>query len=275
MEGLIPSLSFWRGFKKMTTGIKIIDDKGNPLGIEVNPLKQVEESRTSAPIDFVFAKSGGVPTVLASATAIDDTSIDVVSATGFTAGTVIAVASGDRFYHGHIVSVVSNTLHMDTPLDYAFAGGSVVLNFTEDMNVDGSSSAQTFVVQSSALGELSFMITRIIFQITCDGEPDYIEFGNIAALAKGVIVRVANGETRNLFNIKSNEDLNLYAYDLSFLDGVKHGTFGVTARLTFGSLGKHGTAIKITPGEAMEVIIQDDLTDLTNFRMVAEGYVIE
>jgi hypothetical protein len=231
-------------------------------------------SRYTSPVDYKFAKSTGAPTTLASITVIDANTITVSSATGFIVGSHIAIAYSARIYQAQIVSIASDVFTLDSPLDYAFPSGSIVLPFTYDMNVNGNTTSQTFVVQSSESGEAKFMITRLLFQITCDTEPDYVQFGNVATLAKGIVIRTANGYTKNLFNIKSNEDLNLLAYDLSFLDGTKHGTYGVCCRLTFAGESKHGTGILITPGDSIKVIIQDDLSGLLVFRMIAEGYTI-
>lgn len=258
-------------------GARLLDEKGNQMGVGNNPTSIIEESRTSPPVDFHFAKSTGtIPTTLTSATAIDDTVISVASATGFSNGDLIAVVSGDRIYEAHIVSIATLDFTLDTPLDFAFPSGSVVLEFTREMAVNGSITPQTFVVQSSATGTLSFMVTRLLLQVQCTETPDFGKFGDIATgLAKGIIVRVVNGTTRNLFNIKTNGDMAVIAYDVAFYDAAKFGNYGIGVRLTFGSLGKHGTSFKITPGDAIEVIIQDDLSGLVSMKAIAEGYVIE
>ena len=43
-------------------------------------------------------------------------------------------------------------------------------------------------------------------------------------------------------------------------------------RLTFGGQNKHGVVIRLEPMECIEVLIQDDQTDISSASLIAEGH---
>jgi hypothetical protein len=238
---------------------------------------------TDPPLALYFAQANSGtpnPTTLASATAIDDTSITVVDDSAFSVGDYVGIsegAGGDRFYFGEALNVAANVIDLDTPLDFAFAIGSNVISLTRDLNVDGSVTPQIFEVRGAGAGsEITVNITRLIFVIICDSQPDDGLFGNIAALTNGLVIRKKDGTYRNIANVKTNGDFANLTYDVAYTArSVPAGDWAVRCRYTFGGQDKHDTIIPIAPNEALQIIIQDDLTtggpDITQFRVVAEG----
>jgi hypothetical protein len=239
---------------------------------------------TDPPLALYFAKANAGspnPTTLASAAAVDDTSITVVDATAFSVGDYIGIsegAGGDRFYFGEALTLPGGgVINLDTPLDFAFAAGSNVISLTRDLNVDGSVTPQVYEVRGAGAGSsITVNITRLIFHFICDSQPDDALFGNISALIKGIVIRAKNGTYRNIANIKTNADFANLTFDVSYTSrSVPAGFYGVRCRYTFGGQDKHDTIIPIAPTEALQIIVQDKLDigspDITQFRVIAEG----
>jgi len=120
-------------------------------------------------------------------------------------------------------------------------------------------------------------ITRIIFVCLTDTAVDLSLFGDLPKLLRGVALRHRDGTVRNIFNVKSNLDIEGITLDWKPFSSAnpQQGQNGFSARLTFGGQDKLGVVQRIGPGEDLEVIIQDDLTDLTLFEIVAEGHQVE
>jgi hypothetical protein len=259
--------------------VKVLDDGGD-LITNPNPFPVVLESNSTVPLDLYFIQTAGTPTTLLAATAVDDRTITLTSTTGFVDGTFIGIFDpiSDRFYFGEQVGApAGNVITLDTPLDFAFDAGKNVLPFSRDLNVDGSSTPQTFSITVGG-GDLSIEITRIIISMVHNSSGDDGKFGGGAALPLGLVLRYVNGDTRNIFNTKSNSDFANLAYDVSYTTrSVPGNSYGTRIRYTLGGQDKHDSSIKLLPGESLQAIVQDDLTlatrGLISFRMIAAGRI--
>lgn len=221
-------------------------------------------------------------TTLASPTVIDSRTIEVASATGFSAGRYVVAYSNetDRFYLGTILSVASTTITLDTPLDSVLPAGSVVASSITNMNVNGSVTPRTFGLRGSGQPNpisTTFDCTRILFNCLASSACDLSLFGNLTALAKGLVLRKRNGTYTNIFNVKTNADLAGIMFDFSILAAANpiQGQDGFVGRLTFNGQNRIGVVLRLEPGEDLELIVQDDLTGLTRFEVVAEGHIVE
>lgn len=239
-------------------------------------MQVIETSPDNKPIDSYLLRVIGTPKLMTADTVIGDYTINMVAGHGFSAGDELLLAqNGDdvKSFNCKILTVATNTLTIDSPFDSVYTSASaVVLKVSKELNVDGSTTAVKFDLPNST--NTQFHITRIIIHITDADEMDDSKFGSLTALSRGIIFRKKNsdGTYNNVFNVKNNGEFGELAYDLTYQDAIKHGTYGLHCRLTYGGLGKHGTVFKIKQGEAIEVLIQDDLTDLDSFRIMAQGH---
>jgi len=233
------------------------------------------------PVDLFFIKLKNLATLAVNAV-IDSRLLVVTDSTGIVIGDWLGVFSGavaNQFYFGEVLAVAGNNITVDSPLDFAFEAGDQMVNTTRDLNVDGSITPQTFEVRGP--GQVSGQavdITRIMIQMTCDNAPDFGKFGDIVnGLTNGVVLRQNNGVLKNIWNIKLNLELANYAYDYTVYDASNpaQGVHGIAVRYTFGGRDKHGTNIRLFPGETLELIIQDNLSTLLSFRIIAEGRLIQ
>ena len=182
--------------------------------------------------------------------------------------------NGDpQIYFGEVLNVVTNVITMDTPVPYPFnPADTMVLKYTNNLNVDGSGTA----VVSSIINvfDKALDITRFLFHITDNSAMDDALFGGRAALTRGIVLRVKllDGNYINYFNIKTNGEFGELGYDIAYDLKAPSGFFGFRSRITYSGIGKHGVVIRLEPGEIIELLIQDDLTDLTAFIMMVQGH---
>lgn len=250
----------------VSVGEKEITDTRNYskyLPVVITPLSRIVTSTTNTAI-----------TVVGSYTIIIDDATDVI------VGNYILMYNKDEgySYEGYILAVVGTTLTMDTQLNVAFPIGSNVDNTITNMNVDGSVTPLDFYIRGTGPDnlEFDFVISRIIFYMVTDSAVDLNKFGDLPALERGITLSKTDGEVGRIFNVKSNGEIANIAFDFDPYSASHptQGIDGLSSRLTFGGDSKIGAAIRLTPDEDINLLIQDDLTDLLLFRVMVEGYVL-
>lgn len=265
------SLTFTQAFNFESGGVRIIE----PIDSNANVLVNIQDQITP-PIDLFFAKGDGVPSFLSTQTQIDNRSISVVNPVSFTVGNYIIIAEEDRFYTGELLAINGNVLSLDTPLDFNFSTSGVVVPSTRDLNVDGSITPQVFSIRAGATSGLSLGISRLMIHMETAGQVDLNKFGDLTALTNGIVVRRVDGTTRNIFNVKTNGEMRNLCFDWTadIASNPSQGQNGVGFRYTFAGQDKHGVAVRLDPGDELQIIIQDDLTGLDKFRIIAEGHEV-
>jgi hypothetical protein len=251
-------------------------------GTEGDPYRMVQSveliDNVTPLVNLYFQQGKGAPTTLTAPVAIDDTTFDVADATNYAIGDYIGVFTGvsgeGRFFFAEVLNVVSLTITVDTPFDFAFQSGDPTISSTINLAVDGSSTPQTFIINGT--DEYDIHINRVIFTMSMSSTPDDGLFGNIAKLTKGVVIRKTDGVYRNLINIKDNGELATLAYDLVYTTkSGGGGTDGMRCRYTFAGPTKQGAGVVLSAGESLEIIIQDNISAITRFRVLAEGHISE
>ena len=133
-----------------------------------------------------------VSTTLASPTAIDDYTITVSDATGFTVGQYLILFNGDtnRYYTANILGITGKIFTLDTPLDSVFPIGTPTNGAITNLNLNGSVTRQVFGLRGipvvNPLNE-TFKITRIIFNCLTTSAVNLAKFGDLTALTKGLV----------------------------------------------------------------------------------------
>lgn len=252
-----------------------------PSKIQTNGIDVALQDQTTPVVIVKFSKLSE-QTTLAAVTAIDINTITVADATGIVAGRYISIfsAADVRFYTGTVVSVASEVLTMDTPLDFVFPVGAAVDSGITDMSVDGSSTTQIFGLRGSGAPpgiRLDFDVTRIIFSCLASSAIDLALFANITALEKGLVLRKKDGVYNNVFNVKSNGDIAgiMYDFNAQAATNPAQGQDGFISRLTFGGQSKIGVVQRLKIGEDLQVLIQDNLTGISKLEIIAEGHIVQ
>jgi hypothetical protein len=265
--------------------VKVLDEGGTLIS-GTNPFDVQEVDRTSEIIDIHLTRQ--LDTITLRSDFSDGDRVIEVTTTGSTpaVGDTVCLKQGTAFLQSYIVSVAAVagndydlTLEWKSDFDFTVAGiGSATLR-SEDMNVDGSSTEVEFSASPSGLQSgCEWRITRFMFVINDNAAMDDSKFGALTALTNGVYFRVENGTTKNIFCARSNGDLASHMYDVEYVDATlgPAGEYGLRGRRTFGTSGKNGSVIRLTAdgSDAFKCIIQDNLTGLTKFNVIIQGYVL-
>jgi hypothetical protein len=255
------------------------DGSRGEVGIERGGVNVNLQDQITPVFSLYFTQAVGAPTALSVSPSVDDTTITVDDPTGFTIGTYIRILSGasgeNRYYFGNVTAVNGSDIDIDTPIDFAFDAGDTVIRLTRDLNVNGATSTQTFAIQvGGPTTQIEVDITRIILVMNMNNPGILPNFGDISGgLTNGIVLRRVDGDTRNIWNCKTNSDLAQVAYDAQFYDAAKQNDInGFTMLQTFAGQSKHGAAIRLVGGDSLEMLIQDDLSSLTRFRIIAQGH---
>jgi hypothetical protein len=124
--------------------------------------------------------------------------------------------------------------------------------------------------------DLTVDITRISLMCSGADAVDLIKFGSIAALTNGIVLQRTDGDYRHIFNSKSNFNLaGSGEFSLFSATNPAHGLNGFRWNLGIAGQNNLGVAIRLAAGEDLQLIIQDDLTGLTELRMFAFGHVTD
>lgn len=248
-------------------------------GVDTSPLEVITQDQTTPIVNLFFIKAVGAPTTSTADVAIGDFDITLTDATSFVVGTYVGVFSGaagaGRYYFGEVLSKSVNTITLDTPFDFDFAAGSNVLPSTKNLAVDGSVTQQVFSVDGASSFDID--ITRLIFSMVLTGSPDDAKFGDIAGgITKGLVCRKTDGTTRNIFNVKDNGELAAISYDLAYTTrSGGGGSYGLRCRYTFAGQEKQGVVIRLSEGEKLEMLVNDDLSTISRFWVIAEGHEVQ
>jgi hypothetical protein len=239
------------------------------------------QDQTSTPVDFFFSKLKQAPTTVAVATSIDDYTVTITDPTGFVLGDYLGMFNSDdpinnRFYFAEILGVSGSIITLDTPIDFEFQIGDTVASFNRNLNVNGSVTPQIYNIQVGSNATQSIDITRIMISMITATAVDLLKFGDLAKLTRGCVLRRVDGYNNNIFNVKSNGEIANLCFDYTPYESINPsaGQDGAKFRYTFAGQDKHGVAVRLAPGDELQLIIQDDLTGLTEFRIIAEGHFV-
>ena len=225
---------------------------------------------------IVYLNQVDCNTTIVSNFSIGSYTVKIADAAGADVGDYVGIfnTNGARYYAGSVLAVSGTTITMDTPSDFDFVVGDVFQCGTKEMNVDGSTTNQLFSLRADPSLAFTVDITRIIIHITDQSAMDDAKFGGIAALTRGIVLRRKDGIYQNIFNVKSNGEFGELAFDKVYDDKAPAGFYGFSCRLTFAGQNKMGVAIRLGPDDDLQLIVQDDLTGLDSFRIIAEGHIV-
>lgn len=255
-------------------GIAVRDTSGDYADVESNGglAVNIQDQHTRA-IDLKFARATNA-TTLNGAISAGDYVITLTATTGFIDGTQVGVFSVNSFFFaGQVGAPSDNDITLDSPLDIDYIDGSNVLATSTNMAVNGGTTPVVFQIGPVG-GTLEVDVTRIMGYIQDGTAMDDAKFGGISALTNGVVLRLNNGVMQNIWNIKSNGDIGLLCFDLNYSDKAPAGSYGLRFRNTFAGPSKHGVTLRLEADETLEIIIQDDLTDLEAFYIMAQGHLV-
>ena len=275
---------------KVNTGVTvgnvlITDDTGNIMTLEPNGSIPVTLQDQTTPVVIEPFSHLLQATTISAPVAVGDKTVTLVSVTDVSAGKILTFfnPTSVRFMYARCVGApVGNVVTLDRFFDFAYPAGSYCDVSDANLTVNGSVTPVLYGIRNNAGAvpppgiELTLDVTRIIFQCITTALPELDMFGDIAGgLLNGLHVRRRDGEYYNIFNAQTNGEIAGITYDFSVYEAAKFGVNGFISRLTFAGQNKMGVAIRLAINEDMEIIVQDDLSSLLRFTIVAEGSIVQ
>jgi hypothetical protein len=249
----------------------LTDEDGDGFGA----IDVAQQDQTSGTIDLLLFNNSGTFTLAATAT-VDSNTITVTAGHTIAVGHVVMLLEGARYSQFIVTAVVTNTITLDSPMDYAYTTGATGQNGSPNMGVNGSVTPVIF--QIGPLTGQSWDIVRILFVIESSGQPDSTKFGDIGSgLTNGIVLRQKNSANFNQFNCKTNGDFAARAYDISYDDRASPASdYFFRARRTFGGTSKTGVVLRIkgTDSDKIQIIVQDNLSTLLKMNAVVQGHIV-
>lgn len=192
---------------------------------------------------------------------------------GTVVGNVINIREGALICQAEVVTVVVNAITLNQQVFCAFTVDATINRATKNLAVDGSVTPQEFFIVPPPA--VKWHIIGFGVHITDNLELDDTKFGGIAALTNGIAMRVyVNGQYFNLGNARTNGDLFLLLSQGQYSDKAGAGAFGgfwsglIRERL--------GIVVNLdgANGDALQVLVQDDIDALLSVEIVAQGHVV-
>ena len=226
-----------------------------------------------APLYVVNFSNIVAETTTTSLGALDDYVINVTSAAGFVVGQYLTIYSvaDNRVFFANVLSISTLAITLDRPLDFPFPIGAAVSVGVTDMAVDGSVTPQIFGVRNPSVADvpLEVDISRLMFAMLTSTTPTLSDLGDITnGVTRGIQIRRVDGTYQNICNFKTNMEMKNIMFDLEIQDAASQAQDGITGRFTFERLGQ---VVRIGAGEDLQIVIQDDLSSLDSFTVIAEG----
>jgi len=257
-----------------------IDPNGTPKALKVDEFGaqdvNIQDQHTLLVDLYLHEHIETLP--LTADTSIGDTTVTVTDLSATIVGHLLCFKENGRFSQIGIVTITGTgpwDLVLESPLDYAYTTAGFCGSTTKEANVNGSITPVIYHI--SPPSGTQWDITRLMFYLQDNVAMDDAKFGGISALTKGIVLRKKDTIYQNLFNVKSNGEFALRAYDRTYGDKAPAGSYSMFCRRTFAGQSKNGITIRLDgdTSDDLELIIQDDLTGLEKFHIVCQGHVVK
>lgn len=212
------------------------------------------------------------PTV---AIASGDYTILVASTTGFTVGDHVVIREADtsiREHHFDITAItVDTSITLNRPIDNAYAVTAVIERVIANMNVVGTLASPKIYTVKPPSDEV-WHIVRFMINSTNDTAMTDENFCGITALTNGMVIRENRATIKTIAQWKKGGEMAEDMFNVDYPDKVPAGTFALRGRWT---LKAAGTIARLdgAEGDYLEILVQDDLSAITSFRIKAQGHL--
>jgi hypothetical protein len=237
-----------------------------------NPLPVNIQDKTSEIIDLYVCKINGT-TNPTSGINVDDKQVTVANNTGAVVGDCINIQENGHYSQSIISNVAGNIISFSSPIDYAYTTSAIVYFGEWDLaTANGSVTPQIFHICPP--DGVKYDIYAISISIEDNTVMYESKFGGITALTNGLIGRVTDGYTKNLFLVTNNGGFREYGFITEYPDKVPTGSYAFWGNKQISR--DNGVAIRLngTTEDKIEIIVQDDLTGLSKFAITVHGHVV-
>lgn len=223
------------------------------------------------PVNYYLCNKKGETTITLQAN-IGDTILTVASTTGAVVGECINIQYNKRYYQGLITNITGLNISVTPSFDFDIDLGAIVCFGDFNMNVDGSQNEVIFKIQPP-IGT-TWDITTITFAIVDNVVMDDAKFGGIAALSNGILLRRVDGTIKNYWLINNNSGFKQRAYNTEYSDKAPSGFYGFSGLKDVLTLNATSIRLFGDTQDELQLVVRDNLTELTEFVMVAIGHVV-
>lgn len=223
-------------------------------------------------INAKFHRLDGVSTTTTAAITEGDITFPVASVAGLAIGNKIQVVtddpSGETFLT--ITNIAALVITGDQPFPCDVVSGVVVDKIETDMTSTVGTLASPVIYSVHPPAGAVWQITRIMISLTDGSAMDDGKFGGITALTNGVLLRNESIACKNLTLWKSNGDLALDMYDVTYTTKAPSGENGLRGRWTF-TRGEFVVELDGDLGHSLDFYVQDDITANSSLVINAQG----
>ena len=234
------------------------------------------------PIDQFLAQDNDIPTTLLATAVVDTRQLQVTDPSSFSIGDVIVVGIPGIFYAGTVLGVVGDLVNVDALINYAFPAGSAAISRTRDLNVDGSVTPQVFSINIPPfISTARINLSNFIMKCLTTSAVDLSKFGDIPGgvtfgiMLRGVPAPSSGIPQSNSWIAKTNAELaNLVGtgdFEIYDAQNLQQGQHGFIWRYTYGGEGKHDVLPQLQGLDEIQLIVQDNLTSLLEYKMIYRG----
>ncbi len=281
--GFVDELSIPYGIRQTSNQPQVMlgDAAGNLIG---TPTGESGDTALAVHIEHLhqtpwlhpFVSMTATTDTLNGAIAVGAKTLVLNDATGFNVGDCINISPPGQHSHTYriITVIVTNTLTINAGTDVAYADGSGVTVVVSDMAVNGAVTPVVFSADPSTGEKVDIM--RMMFAIASGSAPDDGKFGDLAALTNGVHFRrnINNGESFLTLGVwRKNADMKLDMFNVEYTSKAGGGNHGTNGRWSI--FDGTGAVLNVDEenNEAVEMVIQDDLTNLVSFNASMQGHI--
>ena len=220
-----------------------------------------------------FHRLNGVSTTTTSAIAIDDISFSLASVAGLSLGDVLHIETGTLTGELFITITAINALVItgDQPFDQNVLSGVAVDKVVFDMTSLVGTLASPIVYSIHPPAGAIWQITRLMIALTDGAAMDDGRFGGIPALDNGLLLREYTlGTVTNDEIWKTNGDIALSMYDVTYSDKAPAGENGLRGRWTF-TKAEFIVELDGDNNDHLDIYVQDDITANSSLIINAQG----
>ena len=257
---------------------KLRDGTGNPI----NSLDGALDIHGADPHHIVYNQflhyDTATTTTLAVATAVGAISIELTSAVGFAVADQLKIENGSQEPNfPRIRTLVGNVATLDRPLTFAHAIGTdvtkVYTNIAQAGLTTTASVASPVIFTSHVPVGTVVHVTGMSIVMTDTSAMDFTTFGGVAALANGCVPSAYSEGVFGVYtNWKTNLDISSDSFPISYQTKVGGGEYGLAAIYNIKDATDAIVYLNGTLGDRFQLIVQDDLTGLTAFRIKLQGH---
>lgn len=194
---------------------------------------------------------------------------------------LVCLKENKSFYQWQIIDVSSlwwteYNITLNTPLDFAFTTNWWCSLRNQNLAVNWSVTPVIFSISPIWLTDISWDICSITLSITDNTQMDWSKFWWITPLDKWIFLRRVNWIVKNLFNVRDNHDIASHFYDITYDDRAWWSwLYSLRAKKTFNWQGYNWVTLRLENNDELQLVVQDDLTWLTDMQVVCQGHVVQ